>query len=185
MRTTFIILLTFLFQAGMAQETKSMLSTQSQVSIYGTSNVHDWSEHCDRISGSVTVTEESGTLTMADLTFKVEVKAIKSGKETMDEYTWEALLYEKFPIITYKAPTLVTSASGNTTKVVANGTMTMAGKSRTEQITATCTVTPQGLKCSGKKVIDMTLYGVEPPSVMFGAMTVGKEVEIVYEILFK
>lgn len=161
------------------------LTDESTVSIYGTSNVHDWSEHCEDVKGAVQLTQDGENVTLQNLNFKVNVKDIKSGKSTMDNYTYEALLEEEFPTISFQSSDIVTSGTPLSLKVVATGKMMIAGDAQTTKVTASCTYSPYGLKCSGMKVMDMTEYGVEPPSVMFGAMTVGKEVEVHYEIQFK
>lgn len=184
MRLAIITVLTLLTQWGISQSNLT-LSPTSSVTILGTSNVHDWTENCEKVTGSVTVTEENGEIDLGSLSFKVEVMSIKSGKSKMDEYTYEYLLAEQFPVITFVSNQVSTTGTASSTKAVATGTLKIAGQSRPETITATCSYVGNTLKCSGKKVIDMTKYGVEQPSVMFGAMTVGKEVTIQYEIIFK
>ncbi|NQV53336.1 MAG: YceI family protein [Flavobacteriales bacterium] len=178
------ILLTLIPAFGLAQQDMH-LTDESSVSIYGTSNVHDWSEHCEAVKGTIQLTQEGDEIDLEGLNFKVQVTDIKSGKNTMDNYTYEALLEEEYPTITFKSTEVTTSGSPLSLKVVADGKLTIAGNTQTERINASCTYSPYGLKCSGVKVVDMTKFGIEPPSVMFGAMTVGKEVEIHYEIEFK
>jgi hypothetical protein len=63
--------------------------------------------------------------------------------------------------------------------------MNIAGVARPAQVIANCSYSPSGLKCKGNKSIDMTLFDIEPPSIMFGAMTVGKDVDIQYDIQFQ
>jgi len=180
-----ILIATLITSAAFGQ-TKMVITSASNISIYGTSNVHDWSEHCESQVGSITANMEEGKLSSIDnLNFTVNVKQIKSGKSTMDNYTYEALLEEDFPTITFSASDVSLSQSGSTYNVKANGKMKIAGQTKAESVEATCTYDGTTLKCSGKKQIDMTSYGVEPPNVMFGAMTVGKDVEVQYEIQFK
>ena len=181
MRSTIICLLTLIAYTASAQGIYQMASL-SDVTIYGTSNVHDWSEHCEKIQGSVRVMEEEGTLKMSDLNFKVEVSHIKSGKSTMDEYTYEALEKNSHPTIAFKAKMVGVEQKASTYLIQAKGTMTIAGQSRPEMVLAVCKRNPHGFMCSGEKSIDMTDFGVEPPSVMFGAMTVGKDVDVKFEI---
>ncbi|MEQ9186810.1 MAG: YceI family protein [Cryomorphaceae bacterium] len=181
---TKVVLLILLPSMGLAQQSLTA-SDESTVSIYGTSNVHDWSEHCASVTGTVVLHETGDNIDLKELNFNVRVTDIKSGKNSMDNYTYEALLAEKHPVIQFRANSITTNGTPVSINAVAQGQMTIAGKSLPEKITAACFYSSSGLKCSGTKVIDMTNYGVEPPSIMFGAMTVGKEVEIHYEILFK
>lgn len=186
MKAIIITLITSLITSIGFSQTKMAITSASNISIYGTSNVHDWSEHCESQIGSITVNEDAGKLVSIDnLSFTLNVKQIKSGKSTMDNYTYEALLEEDFPTITFNASDVSVTQTGSAYSVKANGKMKIAGQSKAESISASCTYDGTNLKCSGKKQIDMTTYGVEPPSVMFGAMTVGKDVEVHYEIQFK
>ncbi|MEX2596949.1 MAG: YceI family protein [Salibacteraceae bacterium] len=161
------------------------MNPNSTLSIYGTSNVHDWSEHCESPSGIVEINEVNGEITaISSLHFNTKAESIKSGKSTMDEYTYEALKSKSHPNIEFEATDISVNKTTAGYKVLANGTMSIAGQSREEQISTNCTYHNKSLKCEGKKSIDMTLYGIEPPSIMFGAMTVGKDVEVHFETSF-
>ena len=168
---------------------KMMIKDGSNLSIYGTSNVHDWSEHVKEMHGNLTeVMDGSSLKSISNLSFESKVSSIKSGKETMDENTYEALNNEDHPNIRFKSSDIQVSPStqgGNKYTVVAKSTMNIAGFDKSEQITANCAVEGSKLTCEGKKKIDMTTYDVEPPSIMFGAMTVGKEVEVHFEAIYQ
>jgi polyisoprenoid-binding protein YceI len=174
---------------SMQAQQKMMIKDGSNLSIYGTSNVHDWSEHVNEMHGNlVAVTDGSTLKSISELSFDSKVSSIKSGKETMDEYTYEALKYEDHPNIRFKSSSVQVSPSSNGANsyvVTAKGTMKIAGFDKTEEIKANCTMAGTKLTCEGKKKIDMTTYDVEPPSIMFGAMTVGKEVEVHFEAIYQ
>lgn len=159
------------------------------MSIYGTSNVHDWSEHVNGIQGDISMNLENNVITkISSLMFTTKVVDIKSGKGTMDDYTHEALKFKLHPQISYKSTDItiqrLTTPEG-AYKVSSSGRMNIAGFEKTENIEATCNYIQGKLKCEGKKKIDMTSFGVEPPSIMFGAMTVGKEVEVHFDIEYQ
>lgn len=186
MKTIITLLLTTVIVSAAFSQTTMQMTEGSEVSIFGTSNVHDWSEHCEYQSGAITVAKSNNSIqSISDLTFKLDVKAIKSGKSTMDNYTYEALKQEDHPFITFTSNEVSVNPSGNSYSVSAKGKMTIGGQTKIETITATCNFEEAVLKCTGKKAIDMTQYDIEPPSIMFGAMTVGKDVEVDYAIHFK
>lgn len=162
------------------------INTASNLSIYGTSNVHDWSEHVNEMNGDISLTIANDRITnIASLHFSTQVASIKSGKSTMDEYTHEALKYEDHPNIAFTAKSIeVSPSSEGHYKVAATGTMRIAGFDRQEKVEASCALSGGKLSCEGVKKIDMTSYKVEPPSIMFGAMTVGKDVEVHFEIIY-
>lgn len=95
LKTTLLFLIGVLLNGNVISQRKLELNTESTMSIYGTSNVHDWSEHVNGIKGEINLYLEDNVVTkISSLMFTTKVVDIKSGKGTMDEYTHEALKYK-------------------------------------------------------------------------------------------
>ena len=69
----------------------------------------------------------------------------------MDNYTYEALLEEEFPTISFNASDIKMTPSGANYNVTANGKMKIAGQTKAEAIEASCSYDGSILKCTGKK----------------------------------
>ena len=52
------ILIATLISSSAFGQTKMVITSTSNISIYGTSNVHDWPEHCESQGKSITVNME-------------------------------------------------------------------------------------------------------------------------------
>jgi len=59
----------------------------SQLSILGTSSVHDWASIVEKFDASATLTANE----LTNVKFEAHVKSIKSGKSGMDKNTYTAL----------------------------------------------------------------------------------------------
>tara|TARA_B100000780_G_C21068429_1_gene429761 strand:- start:232 stop:789 length:558 start_codon:yes stop_codon:yes gene_type:complete len=168
---------TFLF----AQVLK-VSQSDSKVEITGTSSLHDWTETVEDFYGSGNFSIESQKVQKVEnvvLTFKVE--GIKSGKSLMDKNTYNALKSEDHPTITFKSES--SSISGNTISL--KGKLNVAGTSKSVTLKGTYQVVNNQVKVKGEFTMDMTQYNVEPPTAMMGTITTGKDVTIVYDVIFK
>ncbi|AZQ63675.1 YceI family protein [Flammeovirga pectinis] len=176
--STFLIV--SLFSTLTFAQSREILNDKSEVKVEGTSSLHDW--HCDveSISGSADVSVEGDKVTAVntlDLTFVV--KSLKSGKGSMDKNVYAALKEKNNPNITFKSSKATIDANG---VVSAEGQLTIAGASKNVTLTAQSSVESGVVSFKGKTTFNMTEYSVEPPTAMFGTITTGDEVTIVYNV---
>lgn len=162
-----------------------MFSVKSyKVSVKGTSSLHDWESTVDKLEakGSFTITDNALS-DIRDVVVKIPVKAIKSPKgKMMDNKTWEAFNYEKNPIIAFALSERKINTSKNT--LVANGTLTMAGVTKSVELHLIYKVLPGGeLQISGTHSLLMSNFNMEPPTAMMGTIKVGDEVVVNLEII--
>ena len=123
-----------------------------KLSVKGTSSLHDWESTVDKLEANGSFTLTNNTLAdLRDVVVKIPVKAIKSPKgKMMDNKTWEAFNHEKHPYITF----ILTGNKINKGKdiVNANGTLTMAGVTKTIDLSLTYKILPGGeLQITGSK----------------------------------
>lgn len=152
---------------------------EADISISGTSTVRNWT--CE-VTAPVEV-EPGGSGPEApgfpdgvqSATVTVPVEDIECPEEEMEEHLREAMRVEEFPEIVFQLEEY-TLPGDNTARMT--GTMSILDTSNQIEIEATLEPTDQGVRVSGETSLDMTEYGVEPPTVMLGMLEVGPEVTL-------
>jgi polyisoprenoid-binding protein YceI len=161
----------------------------AKVTIFGTSNIHDWEMESEQGKATATVTiNPAGQLTsVSNLVFTMAVQTLKSGKGAMDDNTYKAMKEKQFPTLQYVAPTTtVKSTGGNNYTLSTNGKLTIAGTPRDIVLNATAVVNAdKSITFTGSYALQMTDYGVTPPSIMFGTIKVGPPITVKFTLTLK
>ncbi|RAV29063.1 YceI family protein [Sinomicrobium soli] len=169
-----------------AQEMNAVPS-KSKVEVFGTSNVHDWELTADAFMSSGEFKVAGNVLESVEkLRFTIAVEALKSGKGGMDKNTYKALNSGKHPEISFVAGTVtdITEVASGKYTVSVPGKLTIAGTAR--QVTLKFEVSSaQGINLSGSTEIDMTDYGVEPPTALLGTIKTGEKVTVKVNIAYQ
>jgi hypothetical protein len=191
LKTQFGTLLTLVlmlcnFNTLVAQESKVVLA-ESNLKVLGTSNVHDWEIEAKAMSGkSLMIIDASELKAIKSLDFAVQVEQLKSGKNGMDNNTFKALNSKIHKTINFKlvSVTKLTKTSENNFTIETQGDMTISGV--TKRINQIFTVKLVGKKAifSGKTKIDMTVYGVKPPTALMGTIKTGKDVIVDFKVTY-
>ena len=161
----------------------STVTNESEVTISGTSNVHDWESKAEQFSGTATIEiKEDSLLSISNLEFNVVVDGIKSGKGGMDSKTYDALNKKKHPNIIF---VLSGICDITTNTLTATGELTVSGVSKTIQMDVEYEILPDGtISFKGSQPITMTDYKVDPPKAMFGAIKAGADVSVIFDAKF-
>lgn len=170
-----------LIVAAAFAQTKTMVVSGISLKVNGTSTLHDW--EMKATSGTCTADltfNTSGQLTgIPALSYTVAAKALKSEHSGMDDNAYKALKAKDNPNITFKLTAGSVAADGS---VKAQGQLTIAGVTKVVELTAKATAAAGGKSViKGSKILNMTDFGVTPPSFMMGAMKTGNAVTITYE----
>lgn len=180
----FLFIVTFLFTSISGQAILAQDNTESaaanKVEVSGTSTLHDWtmtSEDVD-LTSAVESTEEGFSL--SQLKGVIPVETLKSGKSKMDKNAYEALKKKKYPEITFELTSPLAFQTGET--VSADIDVTIAGNTQTMPIEGTINQESNTLTITGSKTFNMTDFGVDPPSLMFGSIKTGDEITVAYSI---
>lgn len=177
---SFVLGLTFPI-AAQAEERATLKLTSHDMKVTGTSTLHDWESEVQKleVEGSALLSTE-GMPEVDKLTLEVPVNTIESGKRKMNNLTYEALEQKEHPLIRYELTELTFQEAD---KWLARGTLTIAGQSGPLEMDVQISEnSSNALVVKGEPEIEMTDFGVSPPSLMFGAMKVGAEVQIPFEI---
>ena len=145
-----------------------VMFAEGRIAIHGTSTLHDWA----MISEKVDTTFESDATKISKLNVSVQIKTLKSGDTGLDEKAYETLKIDRKNVITF-------SLKEHNDNGTIRGVFKVLDKEREETLKPDV-LTPTHVAGSFK--VKMTEFGLEIPSVMFGAIKSGDEVTVKYDI---
>lgn len=166
-------------------QTKFSAKNNINLSVSGTSTMHDWVMKSSTGDCSATFVEDAkGNITdLTSMNFTVTVKSLKSGKDGMDKNAYKALKSDKSPNITATLKSATITTKDNkiyTIKAVIK--LTIAGKSVDTDLVATAKrINDNSYSITGEKKISMKDYDVEAPSFMLGAVKTGNDVVLNFD----
>lgn len=84
------------------QQTYVLANLESEMTIEGTSTLHDWTSNVESLEGSVKIGfSESDISNIQDLKISIIVQSIKSGKSGLDKNMYKALKEAEYPEIDF------------------------------------------------------------------------------------
>lgn len=169
-----------------AQDSKLVLA-ESKLTVFGTSNLHDWDIVAKAMSGKATFVYDNSVLSdIKNLDFIVEAEQLLSGRSGMDDNTFKALNTKKYKTINYKLTGVskITKISGNTYTIEAQGDLCISGTTKNINQIFTAVITGKKVMLSGKTKITMTQYKVVPPTALFGTIKTGPDVTIDFKVTY-
>lgn len=182
MKVLNIILLSFFTLLVVAPLSgQSYRLAKSDVTIAGTSNLHDWESAVTKISWRGTFGFTDGVLSeLSDVKVNIPVEGIISTKgRIMDGKTHTALKAEEHPDITFT----MTSASLTKNTAVAKGRLTVAGVTKAISLQVQLTPMADGqYQVTGAYPMKMTDFGIDPPTALLGSLTTGDDVTIKFNL---
>jgi len=156
------------------------LAPQSRLWIDGDSNLHPWT--CQAIGPEARIEIDGATAQIARaLTLRVRVDALECGNGKMNEKLREALKSEEWPVIEYRL--VQAERLGDGPRLKAIGELTVAGQTRTVSFLVDVTLKSDGTAgARGNVEINMSDFGVEPPSAMLGLLKTYDRITVSFEI---
>jgi len=153
--------------------------TKAEVTIYGTSNLHDWEMQVKEVKSQQTILFSGSQIVLNNVDLIVPVNHIESGNSVMDGKAREALKAGTFSTIRFTAGEVTLPVSGNSVKGTIKGKLQIAGVMKDVEIKVSGMVgSDSKITLSGTYTIDMTQYDVKPPTALFGTLKTGKEVKV-------
>jgi polyisoprenoid-binding protein YceI len=176
--------------AAQTSSTRLRIEPGSELSIAGTSNVHDF--HCKTNKFSAYVDVDPGytrDLTkvshpIVNVNVIIAVKSLTCGNRKMDENMYSTLKADKNQIIKYTLSgydILKGSTAGFAAKTT--GTLTILGKEKVVAMQIDAARLNDGkATAEGEETLLMSEFGIKPPSFMFGTMKVGDEIKVKFNL---
>jgi polyisoprenoid-binding protein YceI len=169
-----------------------VLQPQSRLWIDGTSSIRSFSCKAGEVNA---VIEGAGPSLISQLltgdkgvkTVRVTVPAerLDCGNGTMNDHMRKAIKLSEHKSIEFQLADYDLARNADGVSGTLNGTLLLGGV--TKPITLKAEGKSEGgmLHVTGSYDLDMTEYGVKPPTVMFGRIKVGKTVKVNYDLLLK
>ena len=172
--------------SALEAQTYTLDNAQSDLTVFGTSNIHDWEITVEQQKGSITL-EEGENMTLKAMKVSIPVTSLKSGKSGMDKNTYKAMHADDYATIVFTAnqPATLSPAGTDTFKAQVKGDLTISGVTKAATLDLTFQRSASGWKLSGEKTLDMTTFNIEPPKALMGTITTGKEVTLKFNTILK
>ena len=179
-----------------AQESELKLSAQgaSKLSVEGTSTVRGWKCDATTIEATVSGAGAAATASAKDVgaaakhaLLTIPVAQLDCHNGTMNEHMRKALKANDNKTIQYRIATWeVTPRGDDSASVKTSGTLAMAGAEKPLTVDLAAKRGEAGSwKLAGSKTLQMTEWGIKPPSLMLGTMKVRDPVTIRFELEMK
>ena len=162
----------------------------TELSISGTSNVHDFHCKTNKINAYIDVdpgyTKDLTKVARPIVSVKVNiaVRSLSCGNRKMDENMYATLKADQNQIIRYTLSGYdILNGSATAFAAKTNGTLTILGKDKTVAMKVDATRLAEGkATAEGEETLLMSDFGITPPSFMFGTMKVGNEVKVKFNL---
>ena len=162
----------------------------TELSISGTSNVHDFHCKTNKINAYIDVdpgyTKDLTKVARPIVSVKVNiaVKSLSCGNKKMDENMYATLKADQNQLIRYTLSGYdILNGSATAFAAKTNGTLTILGKDKTVAMKVDATRLAEGkATAEGEETLLMSDFGIKPPSFMFGTMKVGNEIKVKFNL---
>ncbi len=174
---TMAAILIVLSAAGQANYRQS---GTSNVTIAGTSTMHDWTMTSTGANYNATfeVNADGTPSKLSMVTFTLPAESLKSKEKAMDKNAYKSLNTDKYKDITFQ----LTAAKITGKTIACTGNLTISGTTKPVEVDVTFESKNGTLVCKGSKKIKMTDFKVEPPSFMFGTIKTGDEITVSFDV---
>ena len=162
----------------------------TELSIEGTSNVHGFHCKTNKINAYIDVdpgyTKDLTKISrpIVSVLVNIAVKSLSCGNRKMDENMYATLKADQNQLIKYRLSGYdILNGSATAFAAKTNGTLTILGKDKAVAMKIDATRLAEGkATAQGEETLLMSDFGIKPPSFMFGAMKVGDEVKVKFNL---
>ena len=163
------------------------LQPQSKLWVEGTSTVRGFTCKAGEVDATVQVATTgavqavvSGEKVVSAVDVKVPAGKLDCGNGTMNGHMAKALKSAEFPAITFVLGAYEPGPTGTV-----SGQLTLGGVTKPVTLKASAKDADGALQLTGAYELDMTAFGIKPPTLMMGTMKVGKVVTVHFDLLVK
>lgn len=185
------ICLTGIISMAYSQSIYEIENTQDiNMTLLGTSTLHDWEMDAKSATGEAQFVFESGSesdlASLESLSLAIEVEDLKSNNKGLDKNAYKALKSDEFKDIQYILTSSSLSPEQGGYLLKTNGNLTIAGVTKEIDMDVHCVVNENAtITCQGTNELNMTDYNVEPPSFMLGVMKTGDAITMDFTVVYK
>lgn len=159
----------------------------SEMTVYGSSNVRDWTMDVLEINGQVSVqpAADNGLPTIERVLVEVPVDSMLSERGSQNEKAHKALNKNRQPVIYFRSESITVSPGpeADAFEATAEGELILAGERRTVTLQAEGTRTENGaFRLQGEHELLMTDFGIDPPTALLGALRVTDEIRVAFDV---
>lgn len=158
-----------------------------EFTVAGTSSLHDWTMTSKDARGEAAIALSNNMLQeVKKLAVNLKSESLKSGKSGMDSNAYKALESRQYPDIGFNLKSIKSiSKKDGHFLVEAEGTLTIAGVSRTMRTQARAFLSGKTIKFSGSKTFKMSDFQITPPTALMGTVKTGDEITINFDLTFQ
>jgi polyisoprenoid-binding protein YceI len=185
-RVSGFVVLFFLTSNLILAQQYSLVNSESEITVLGTSSLHDWHLTAEKQSGKLVFKNfEAGEIQKCYV--QIVSKSLKSGKYSMDKNTYKALKTDSYKTISYQLVEVKETVSKGNGKfnIYTFGDLTILGIKKRVSLDFSLSIVDNKITLTGEKKIKMTDFNIDPPKALLGAITTGDEITINFSTKFK
>lgn len=179
--------------AWMRIDTPLKMQPDSRIWVEGTSTTKSWSCKAPAVDGDIVATSAeapaavlNGDKAVRSVTLRVATPKLDCGNGTMTGHALKAIKAGEHQSIVFTLASYDLAKALDGTKGTLRGTLTLGGVTRPVTIVALAKPAAGGqMRVTGSYMLKMSDYGLTPPKLMMGAMKVGNEVTVGFDLVLK
>ena len=180
--SVFSLLLGLSFGNTLLAQDQYKLSGKPELTVKGTSTMHDWEMTSVQALGKAEMILEGTTLkNVKSASVTMKTQSIKSGTDKMDALAYEALKAAKFPEIAF---TLTSFRVLDNNRALAVGNLTIAGTTKPVTFNVQTSTKTGSVQMAGEANIKFTEFGIKPPTALLGTVKTGNDLKLIFKVSF-
>jgi len=184
--------------ADVAAHSALRFAPGSELWMEGKSTVHDWESRTKTInvvftraagradpSASAAIEAFVRSRGIRSVDVRIPVSSLHSERKGLDKNLLKSLRADKYPTIQFHMDryTVVSPVTADTLKLRLEGALTIRGIARPITLDARARKEDKGMWIEGAEPLDMSDFGIKPPTMMLGTLKVKDRIVIHYRLL--
>lgn len=171
------------------------MSPEGSLRVEGDSTLHKWSSAASGVAmtfdlaqgAPASLSEAIKDSKVKGLVVRIPVAGLKSGESGLDKNMRKAMDAEKNPDVVYRLDRYELKPGAGEGVVTAKtaGELTIAGKTRPVTMDVEFRLGRDGAALKGSYTLEMSDYGIKPPTLMLGTIKVRDPVTIRFDLTLK
>lgn len=166
-------------------------TAKGSLRVFGDSTLHKWTTTATVVTANLSLKDDAPAAlidavkasAVKGLEVRVLVAGLKSGESGLDKNLRKTMMDAKFPEVVYALDSYETSPAASGLDAKTAGRLTIAGKTLPAPMTVHFRPSADGVFVSGEYALNMSDFGIKPPTLMLGAIKVRDPVTIRFDLL--